>query len=334
MIAPRTHTLLADLRQRLAKLEKSSRPADERPVSTGSPALDRLLAAGGLARGSLVEYLSPGPGSGTGTLALGAAREACTGGRALVVVDRSRTFYSLAAAAWGIDLSLMLLLQPADDAAQLWALDQALRCPGVGAVYATCGALDVRDFRRLQLAAESGGTLGVLVRPARLRGQPSWAETQWSVSRVHECNEMHQKVPAKEDEPEGAFRFAHALYGSAPCPRSAARPRRRRRQRCRRQRRRPHRHAAGRGDDSGQACSRHTPCAVAAKRHTECAYYVASRPGRRSGRAGTPSRALRAVQPARGLGNGRNQREVRGQRSEVRGLQLGTWNLEPGTRCF
>jgi len=184
MIAPRTppaHTLVADLRQRLARLEKSSRPVDERPVSTGSPALDRLLPVGGLARGSLVEYLSPGPGSGTGTLALAAAREACASGRALVVVDRSRTFYAPAAAAWGIDLSQTLLLQPADEAAQLWALDQALRCAGVGAVYATCGVLDVRDFRRLQLAAESGGTLGVLVHPARFRGQPSCADVQWEV---------------------------------------------------------------------------------------------------------------------------------------------------------
>jgi hypothetical protein len=90
MIAPRTHSLVADLRERLARLEKSGCPADERPVSTGSPALDRLLPAGGLIRGSLVEYLSPGSGSGTGTLALAAARQACADGRALVV-DRSRT---------------------------------------------------------------------------------------------------------------------------------------------------------------------------------------------------------------------------------------------------
>jgi len=194
MIATRTNstqTLVAGLRRQVARLEGISRPADERPVSTGSPALDRLLPAGGLARSSLVEYLSPGPGSGTGTLALAAAREACADGRALVVVDRSRTFYAPAAAAWGIDLSQTLLLQPADEAAELWALDQALQCPGVGAVYAMCGALNVRDFRRLQLAAESVGTLGVLVRPARLRGQPSWADVQWEIGRVHERSEMH-----------------------------------------------------------------------------------------------------------------------------------------------
>ena len=185
MIASRP-ALVADLRQRLARLERSSRPADERPVSTGAPPLDRLLPGGGLHRGSLVEYLSPGAGSGTGTLALAAAREAANDGRALVVVDRSRTFYPPAAAAWGIDLARTLVVQPANDASELWALDQALRCPGIGAVYTTCGALDVRDFRRLQLAAESGGTLGVLVRPACFRGQPSWADVQWQVSTKDE----------------------------------------------------------------------------------------------------------------------------------------------------
>jgi hypothetical protein len=174
--------VVARLRQQMERREGIHRLAQEqRPVSTGSPALDRLLPAGGLVRGSLVEYLSPGPGSGTGTLALAAARHACASGRAFVVLDRNRTFYPPAAAAWGIDLSQTLLLSPADDAAELWALDQALRCSGVGAVYAPCGPLDVRDFRRLQLAAESGGTLGVLIRPSRLRGEPSWADVQWEI---------------------------------------------------------------------------------------------------------------------------------------------------------
>src|SRR5437879_823888 len=81
--------------------------------------------------------------------------------------------------AWGIDLSAVLVLRPANEADALWALDQALRCPGVGAVWAVCDRLDVRDSRRLQLAAECGGTLGLFIRPARLRGQPTWADVQW-----------------------------------------------------------------------------------------------------------------------------------------------------------
>src|SRR3954451_17717658 len=80
--------LMASLRREVAKLEGGQAPEDERPVSTGSPALDRLLPAGGLRRGTLVEYLTSASGSGSGTLALSAAREACHQGRAFVVLDR------------------------------------------------------------------------------------------------------------------------------------------------------------------------------------------------------------------------------------------------------
>ena len=184
--AARRQTVVATLRRQVERLEKPLPLPDERPLSTGSPALDGLLPGGGLRRGSLVEYLTAGAGSGAGTLALCAAREACAGGRAVVVVDRRRTFYPPAAIAWGINLASLLILQPADDAAELWAIDQALRCPGVGAVYAPCGAQDVRDFRRLQLAAEAGGTLGILLRPTRLRGQPTWADVQWEIAPCRE----------------------------------------------------------------------------------------------------------------------------------------------------
>src|SRR5688572_32232769 len=116
MTAPRLapaaarQALVAALQRQVQRLEGLRPPADERLVSTGSPPLDQLLPGGGLRRGSLVEYLSPGAGSGAGTLALAAAREACRdeegqSHRAFVIVDQSRTFYPPAAAAWGIDLS-------------------------------------------------------------------------------------------------------------------------------------------------------------------------------------------------------------------------------------
>jgi protein ImuA len=182
--------LLTTLRRQVASLEGLHSTEDDRPVSTGSPELDRLLPAGGLRRGTLVEYFASAVGSGAGTLALAAAREACREGRALVVLDspaqaRSANggrFYPPAAAAWGIDLSRMIVLRPRAEADALWAFDQALRCAGVAAVWAAWDRLDIRDFRRLQLAAESGRTLGLLLRPARLRGQPTWADVQWEVS--------------------------------------------------------------------------------------------------------------------------------------------------------
>jgi protein ImuA len=197
--------LIARLRRDVERLEARRLPEDERAISTGSPALDRLLPAGGLRRGTVVEYLTGSAGSGAGTLALSAARDACREGRALVVLDagplsrngneRERyRFYPPAAAAWGIDLSRILVLRPAHEADALWALDQALRCPDVGAVWAACDRLDVRDFRRLQLAAECGGTLGLLLRPARLRGQPTWADVRLEVQSAKCEVRMQQKI--------------------------------------------------------------------------------------------------------------------------------------------
>jgi len=223
-VASAREHLVATLRREVARLENSRPPEDDRPISTGSPALDRLLPAGGLRRGMLVEYLAAAPGSGAGTLALAAAREACRGGRALVVMNQpvdpacragSRTggqsldsgparqagptyFYPLAAAAWGVDLTQLLVLRPANRADALWALDQALRCPGVGAVWSQWDRIDVHDFRRLQLAAECGGTLGLLVRPARYRGQPTWADVQWLVSPKCKVQGPRPKVRSRK----------------------------------------------------------------------------------------------------------------------------------------
>lgn len=218
--------LVATLRREVARLENCRPPEDERPVSTGSPALDLLLPAGGLRRGTLVEYLASTSGSGAGTLALAAAREACSDGRALVVLDRpivgtlhvpfkgdgtssvpSTYFYPPAAAAWGIDLSRVLVLRPANEADALWALDQALRCPGVGAVWARLDQLDVREFRRLQLAAECSGTVGLLTRSARCRGQPTWAEVQFEVRSVKDEG-GRMKVEGRKVKDERKFRYS------------------------------------------------------------------------------------------------------------------------------
>src|SRR5438105_880832 len=109
-------TLVSSLRREVARLEMSRPLEDERPISSGSAALNGLLPAGGLRRGTLVEYLTAGSGNGAGILALAAAREACQEGRAFIVVEKGGSagaspsrFHPPVAAAWGIDLSAMLV---------------------------------------------------------------------------------------------------------------------------------------------------------------------------------------------------------------------------------
>ncbi len=163
------------LRERLYKLQTARRPAGA--FSCGCTALDRALPGRGLHRGTLVEYLAP-LGSGATALALIAGREACREGGALVVVDRQRTFHPPAAANLGIELANVIFVRPTTRKDYLWALNQSLSCQGVGAVVGWPQRLDSNTFRQWQLAAENAGTLGLLIRPPDVRGQPSWSELQ------------------------------------------------------------------------------------------------------------------------------------------------------------
>ncbi|MEX2217978.1 MAG: hypothetical protein WD749_04395 [Phycisphaerales bacterium] len=74
-----------------------------------------------------------------------------------------------------------LFVDPDCDDARFWAIDQSLRCEGVAAVVADASRLDMGGSRRLQLAAEAGGTIGLLARPSCERGVISAAETRWMV---------------------------------------------------------------------------------------------------------------------------------------------------------
>ncbi len=95
-----------------------------------------------------------------------------------MVIDRRRTFYPLAAAACGVDLARVILVRPQNDSDETWAIDQSLRSGGAAAVLAWPEKLDDHLFRRLQLAAEAGGSLGLFVRSPAARHEPSWAEVR------------------------------------------------------------------------------------------------------------------------------------------------------------
>ena len=166
------------LRREIARLERSRFRGGDRPISSGCVPLDRLLPEGGFRRAALAEWLSAGEGSGATTLALAAARQACRDGGALVVLDRRREFYPPAAVRLGIEPEELIVVQAGSQADEHWALDQTLRCRGVAAVLAWPERLDGRTFRRLQLAAEEGGGLGLLIRPLVARGEPSWADVR------------------------------------------------------------------------------------------------------------------------------------------------------------
>jgi protein ImuA len=174
--------LAAQLQSQVAQMEGLKTTTEQEVRSTGTPEFDALFPGGGLCAGSITEWLSPAPGAGVGTLALLAARGVLARGGMLVICDSQRLLYPPALAAVGIDLAQVIIVQAKDAADHCWAIDQALRSPAVALVYASLAELDDKTSRRFQLAAETSGAIGLLLRPATARGQPTWAEVQLAVT--------------------------------------------------------------------------------------------------------------------------------------------------------
>jgi hypothetical protein len=105
--------------------------------------------------------------------------------RAIVWCDPGRSIYAPALAAAGMDLDRVYLLRPRSPRDLLWGMAESLRCPGVAAVIGMPAGLSRIEARRLQLAAETGGGTGLLLRmPLRGRQLSSHyaAATRWVVS--------------------------------------------------------------------------------------------------------------------------------------------------------
>ena len=90
--------------------------------------------------------------------------------------------YAPGLAVWGLGPSRLVVVRAGSDKDLLWALEESLRCHGVGAVVAEPARMDITAGRRLQLAAEAGGATALLVRPADAKGVAGSAVTRWRVS--------------------------------------------------------------------------------------------------------------------------------------------------------
>lgn len=149
--------------------------------TTGLSALDELLPHGGFVSGAIHEILSEKQHGIPRFFALLVARSANPGG-AIVWCDPRFELYPPAVAALGVSLDRLYLLHPKTTADQTWALAECLRCKGVTATIAQIDRISRIEARRLQLAAERGGGIGILLRPLDKKASIYAAATRWLVA--------------------------------------------------------------------------------------------------------------------------------------------------------
>ncbi len=183
-----SNTVLDELREKIASLEGAgSRPRSVLPF--GVPEIDARLPGGGLACGALHEVAGGGNGAIDGAAAAlfvgGIA--ARTTGKVVWCLTRFDLFFP-ALAQVGLHPDRVIFVECDKEETMLASFEEALRYGGLGAVVAELVRLPMTVSRRLQLAAEKSGTLGLVIRRWRRQseasdfGSPTAAATRWRIS--------------------------------------------------------------------------------------------------------------------------------------------------------
>jgi protein ImuA len=175
--------VLERLRARLAGLEAVGR-SDGRVMALGLPGIDGALPGGGLARGCLHELCGAASfGAALGFAAVLLGRLMAAGGHAVWIGPRDELF-GPGLAELGLAPERLIVVRARIREARFWALEEALRSPGLVAALAETGPPTLTQSRRLQLAAETTGVTALLLRPVGTGATPSAATTRWQIAAM------------------------------------------------------------------------------------------------------------------------------------------------------
>lgn len=164
-----------------------SLPPSKHP--TGHAALDDALPTGGWPEAALVEVMFSADGLGELALLLPTLSALSAQDKPVLVIAPPYRAYAPAWQRAGVRLSQLHLVE-ANGKDALWAMEQALRAGCCGAVIGWPLQVDDNGLRRLQVAAETGQTLGFAFRPMGARDNPSPAPLRLSLRGTPEGPEL------------------------------------------------------------------------------------------------------------------------------------------------
>jgi protein ImuA len=180
----RPTALIEDLRVRIGRLERGCAPASRAVIPLGPP-IDTALPNGGLVLGALHEVFGTGPDTEHGAAAAVflAGILARHRGPVLWVAEHADLFAPGLAAA-GLHPDRVIYAETGKPDAALQAMEEGLRHRGLaGVVGEISSRLVLTASRRLQLAAETSGTVAFVLRRSRKHDDPALAEPSAAVTR-------------------------------------------------------------------------------------------------------------------------------------------------------
>lgn len=185
-------SLLRDPRLWRGQIPAATPPLSDYP--TGYAALDEVLPTGGWPNASLVEILFSADGLGELSLLLPALAALSSQDKPVLVVAPPYRVYAPAWQRAGLRLAQLHLIE-ANGKDALWAMEQALRAGCCGAVIGWPLQADDNALRRLQVAAETGQTLGFIFRPLSAQTNPSPAPLRLTIRDVQAIESWRDRGP-------------------------------------------------------------------------------------------------------------------------------------------
>lgn len=165
-----------------ARLWRGGGAAPLRAEPTGHAALDAVLPGGGWPCGALSEILYAAPGVGELRLAMPLLCRLTRQKRQVALVAPPLRLQATALNQMGVDPQRLLVVEPRDNVDALWSVEQLLHARA-GAVLLWQSRIDATALRRLQLAAETGGGVGLLYRPLAAADESSVAGLRLRIAR-------------------------------------------------------------------------------------------------------------------------------------------------------
>lgn len=186
---PRLDALRAEVRA----IEVAGRARASGSLPFGVDAMDGKVAGGGIMLGALHEMTGSSASIGDDAAALlftaGLAARAAMKGGVVLWALRWRDLFAPGLAQAGLTPDRLIQAECRRDEDVLAVMEEGLRHGGIAAVVGEVGQVSMSATRRLQLAAEQGGALALMLRKWRKSGSdplgaPSSALTRWAIGCV------------------------------------------------------------------------------------------------------------------------------------------------------
>ncbi len=134
-------------------------------------------------QGAVHEFISDGPETAAATSGfvnclLGGLMK---GGKVCLWISGTRQLFPPALKSFGVVPEQIIFIDLPRRKEQLWAMEEALKCEGIGAVVAEIPEIDFTASRRLQLAVEKSRVTGFLLRRQPRSLQPIATVARWKI---------------------------------------------------------------------------------------------------------------------------------------------------------